>query len=477
MRWTAVVPAACVALWAAGARAQDPPAIPATATSDATPSSPVVVETNVRAPGGDVPPTEIRLDIGQLYSLDDLTTRHDSFTDLRGTLDGHREAGETRFEMHFDGRIRKPWTDVTPEQSYVTRAYATVGGADRGWTIGVGRQTIGPLNMAQVDGASFDLGVKDDLHLTVFGGAMPDPIDNTITKNFTIAGFGYESRSMEFHQMGGFAADLYKGSLDRAYLTERIFWLPSRMWNMHAFALVDLFAPRGFIQDLLSTGAAMNMPSAVDKIDLTSAHLTIMFRPTNMFDMSLYGAHNHTILPHLWWIDYLAQERARLGFVLDGLEPVGTRRSTARLVANVHITPFITPYAVARTDYRHEDHAKAYEGTGGLKIDLPDIGYADASGSVRDFFGTKNQLAALSIGTNFGTALGVDASATAMRVQAPNTGRELLYDLGGTVWLDMKAIFKPLGDFRLMGTYQAFIQPDITFQVMMVRVGYRFRDT
>jgi hypothetical protein len=258
------------------------------------------------------------------------------------------------------------------------------------------------------------------------------------------------------------------------YVSERVFWLPSRTWQVHGFALVDLFAPKGFFQDLLKSQADA-MPAVVDRMDLTSAHLTIRFQPGSALDISLYGAHNHTILPHLWWVDYLALERARLGFVLDGLEPVGTRRSTARLLMNLHITPFVTPYAVARSDYRHEDHAKAYEGTAGLKIDLPDIGYLDASGSIRDFFGTRNQIASLAIGTNFGTAAGVDASGSALRVESPGTPWELLYDLGGTMWVDLKALFAPLGDVRLMATYQAFIQPDVTFQVMMIRLGYRFR--
>jgi hypothetical protein len=43
--------------------------------------------------------------------------------------------------------------------------------------------------------------------------------------------------------------------------------------------------------------------------------------------------------------------------------------------------------------------------------------------------------------------------------------------------MDLKAIAEPLGDVRLLGTYQLFYDSSMTFQVFMARLGYRFRET
>jgi hypothetical protein len=306
---------------------------------------------------------------------------------------------------------------------------------------------------------------------------MPHPLTFDANTDFFVGGLGYEVRSETFNHAGGIALDTYKGGLDRAYLTERAYWRPSREWLAQIWVLIDGLAKQGFFNDILASNTVAY--KALDRIDLTNANLTLRYAPVREFDVALYAAHNHTLLPNLWWQDYLLYEKTKLGFLLDGLEPIGTRRSTGRLTFNFHVAPGVTPYAIARADYRHEDGARGWEGTVGIKLDSSALGYLDASGTARDYFGTLNQLASLTIGTNFGSATGIDANVTGMRVEQPTPVRTVdhLYDVGATLWLDLKAIAEPLGDVRLLGTYQLFYDPSMTFQVFMARLGYRFRET
>lgn len=422
--------------------------------------------------GGEPPATDLRLDLSQLYSLDDVTSRHLSFSELRATGDLRRDFGESRLELHLDGRGRYGWTEITDHRVDVTRAAVAFGAKDKSWTLALGRQVIDAVNASRVDGLSADFGLGE-VHLVGFGGAMPHPLTGDPDPSFLIFGAGYDARTQGLQHFGGLAASLYQGGLDRLYLTERAFWRISREWMVQGYALVDLVAPRGLFSNL---DTPIDEQSAVDHLDLTSAHLTVRWTPISELDLSLYGAHTHTLLPNLWWDDYLAEQRALRGFVLDGADPVGSRRSTARFVANVHVANSVTPYLVGRTDYRHEDGATGFDGTLGLKVDDVEIGYVDLSASARDYFGAANQLATLALGTSFGIAAGFDANASMLRVvpaEAPEA--QLLFDVGGTAWMDLKTLMEELGDLRLMAVYQAFIDPDMVFQVFFLRIGYRFR--
>jgi hypothetical protein len=425
-------------------------------------------------PTGEAPATDLRLDLTELYSMDDVTNNHVAFSEVRTTIDGRREIGEsTRFELHIDGRARKGWNPITDDWIQLIRGYASIGDSTGKWTFSLGRQIIDPVAAARVDGATISLRAGEGVQLLAFGGAMPNPLTFDPNLQFFIGGVGYESRSDVINHAGGAAVDIYKGGLDRAYITERAFWRPAREWITDAWVVLDMLSQRGFISEVLNTSAG----TTLNKLDVTNAHLMNRWAPAREFDASVYLSHNHTILPNLWWQDYLAAERARRGFVLDDrFLPLGTRRSSGRLVLNWHIIPGITPYGAVRGDYRHEDEARGWETTLGLKLDNPDLGYLDASGSLRNYFGSRNQIGAVAVGRNFGTALGVDAAATILRVAPQGAPSDRLYDLNATLWLDMKAIYKPLGDIRLMGTYQVFIDSQMTFQVFLVRLGYRFRD-
>lgn len=428
--------------------------------------------------GGQPPGTDLRLDLGQLYSADDLTGRHLSFSELRGTIDARRELGEGRIELHLDGRGRLGWTDVTTQRGDVSRAFLTFGSKDDGWSASVGRHTIDAAHSARVDGASIEVALSDRLHGVAFGGAAPHPITGALDPRFLTAGAGYDLRGTTLQHSGGVVASWYRGGLDRLYLSERVYWRASEQWILYGQAVIDLLSTSGFLGDL--AGMPREEQRGLARIDLTQANLTVRFRPVAALDLSLNGAHHHALLPNLWWQDYLEQERARRGFVLDGAEPAGSRRSTVRAVAELHLGPVFTPYVIARGDHRHDDGASGWEGTLGSKLDLPELGYADLSGTLREVFGAENQLGALVVGSSFASAFGFDLSATMLRVvpvplEGAAASAELLYDLGAALWLDLHAIADPLGNLRLMALYQAFVDPELVFQVVFLKIGYRFR--
>lgn len=417
-----------------------------------------------------------------MYSLDDATDRHLSYSELRGSIDGRRDVAGGRVELHIDGRGRYTWTDVSTNRLDLTRANVVFGAADAGWSVALGRMSVDAVASARVDGASVDVRLIPELHLIAFGGLMPHPVDGSPNVDFLSFGVGYDARHASIEHAGGVALNLYKGGLDRLYATERFYWRISPMWQLHGFMILDFVGVSGLLGDLALLPP--DQQSSLQKIDLTSADLTLRFAPLKQLDFALSGSHNHTLLPNLWWQDFIAEERVRRGFVLDGPQPVGTRRTNARLVMNVHITPSVTPYIRGRFDARFEDGKKGYEGAVGLKLDDVDLGYIDISGTVRSLFGNENELVGLAAGTSFANALGLDVTVNGLRVvlapdpnnAAASAGPQLLLDVGASAWLDMKVLAPALGDLRLMATYQAFIASDLTFQAGFVRIGYRFRD-
>ena len=430
--------------------------------------------------GGPRPATDLRLDLGQMYSLDDVTDRHLSFSELRGSIDGRREVAGGRLELHVDGRGRYAWTDVSSNRVDFARLNLSFGAADAGWTVAVGRMSVDAVGSARVDGASVDLRLIPELHLIAFGGLMPHPLDGAPNVDFLSFGVGYDARTESLEHSGGLAINLYQGGLDRFYATERFFWRIAKEWQLHGFLILDFVGVSGLLGDIALLPP--DQQSALEKIDVTSADLTLRFFPSRSFDVALSGSPNHTLLPNLWWTDFIAEERARRGFVLDGPQPVGTRRTNARVVMNFHLTPAVTPYLRARFDARFEDGKKGYEGAVGLKLDDVDLGYIDVSASVRSLFGNENELVGLAMGTSFANALGLDLTVNGLRVvaAAPATGPapepELLLDVGASAWLDLKAVSPALGDVRVMATYQAFIASDMIFQAGFARIGYRFRE-
>jgi hypothetical protein len=420
------------------------------------------------------PPTELRIDVGQLYTVDDLTDRHVSFTEARGTFDVVRTPGDARLELRFDGRSRLGWSAITDHRVELNRLSVAYGHRDKKWLITVGRQVVDAVSAARVDGGQAELRLGEGGRLLAFGGLMPHPLSGAFDQRFVTAGAGYEYRDAALNHSGGAVASIYRGEPDRIYLTERLYWRIGPQWLVYGHLVLDLISARGFLGDLLSRETGDQ--SALERIDLTSANASVRWRPGNLVDFTLSAHHNHTLLPRTWWADYLEEQRAERGFVLDGVDPVGTRRSSARLVTNLHLSALVTPYLALREDLRHEDSALAHEIVVGVKLDDLDLGYLDLSATGRDVFGTGALLGRLAAGTSFDRGFGLDAGAAILRAELPGLGPELLIDLDAALWLDLKTLAEPLGDLRILAVYQAFIDPEVVLQAFFLRLGYRWRD-
>lgn len=415
--------------------------------------------------------TEAQLMVTQLYTDDDLTARHLSFTEVRGLLHTSRLFGVDHLGLVFDGRFRKGWTDETANLGDVLRAYVQLGDDSTLLRLAVGRLALSHVGGARVDGAQVGLRLGNTV-ASLFGGLAPHPFTGAIDPDFLTGGLGYDFRAPDLNHGGGAAVQLYQGGLDRLYLAERFYTMFGPDWLLFGSVVVDLLSPRGLIGDLARKPAEEQ--GAIERLDLTQAHLMVRWRPTRLIDFTLSGNHFHTIIPNRWWADFVEQERARRGFVIDGFDPLGTRRSSARLVTNLHLNDVLTPYLSLRYDRRHLDPAQGYEVTLGLKLLPGTVSYADLSATQRRFFEAENQLVSMSVGTVLLDLITFDAQASAMRTRALAGGDPiLLFDFGATAGVDLTGV--GLTGVRAMVAYQGFLEPEIGYHVVFAQLGYRFR--
>ncbi len=385
---------------------------------------------------------ELLVDVSQLVTDDSVTDVHRLFTDLRLRTEAVDLFGLKDLSFSFDGRGRLTEDGISPSRYDLNRAFFQYG-RDEQWSVGLGRIPIIEIGTAQVDGARVAFGLADGLTTSLFGGLIPHPITAAFNADFAGGGAAYSYRSSLIDNAGGLNAQLYRGKLDRLYASERLYLAFGRTLSLFANGVVDFAAPGG--------------------VDVSNALATVRYRPASFVDFSLTGSHVHSILPNKWWQDWIEQERARLGFSLDGPLPVGSRRTSARLVTNFHILGAVSPYLSGRYDVRHEDGAQGWEGRGGVKLVSPTLGYADLYGAYRDYFGTRYQTGGLQAGFEGLTWLGADAGFSVLNAQAVG----VIYDVNAMLW-------GQLGPVRLTAMYQAFIEPDLFYQLFFVRLGYRF---
>lgn len=392
-----------------------------------------------------VPPVESRLrldlDVSQFVADDRSNDVTRLFTDLRLRTEATDLFGVRGFSFSLDGRGRYAFDEDTANRYDLTRAYLQYG-SDAEWSVGAGRIEILEIGTAQVDGGRVAFGLGDVV-TSVFGGLIPHPITGAFNADFYGGGAAYEFRNTSINNVGGVFAQAYQSELDRVYATERIYLRFGRQLSIFGSTIVDFVSRNG--------------------VDLTQALGVVRYRPADFIDFSLTGSHVHAILPNKWWDDWVEQERARLGFTLDGPLPVGTRRSNARLVTNIHLFGFLSPYVSGRFDYRHEDEAMGYEAKGGLKLAKVGLGYADLYGGQRDYFGTEYQLGGIQLGLGALSWLGADAGFGVLNHETSG----LIYDVNATLW-------GLIGPVRIIGMYQAYVEPDVLYQVFFLRAGYRF---
>ncbi|MCU0619925.1 MAG: hypothetical protein MUC69_00300 [Gemmatimonadales bacterium] len=393
-------------------------------------------------------------------------------SELRVAADAH--AG--RFELHLDGRVRWDWEDGGEVAHWISQAYVQYDPTRRVF-LALGRQVIPAAAAARVDGLHLGLRVGDTLVVGVFGGLMPHPLTNEWNADFATAGLDYDVRGRRLQNQGGVVFQLFGADLDRVYLTERLAFRPSPQWTLFGFALVDLLAvqPASAV-----SGASL---SNHGHVDLTSGQAMVRFAPVSTFDLTLTGGHTHSVLPTLWWRSWVEEQRLKRGLVIDGPLPVGTRRTSGQLVANLRLGRVLWPYASFRYDYRHEDDRQGFDARGGLKLLLGARGYAEVAYSYRRFFVVDNQLAEVRGEVDVTPALTLDLGLAVMHsrplASAPGDGLQpvhgVIFDGEASVWVHFGGLSRRLRGLDLQLLYQAFVEPGVLCQIAMARLSYRLR--
>lgn len=443
-------------------------------------SSPPAIEANTADALSQTSRTDGRLDISELFSDDSITDRHLSYTQLRARLDMEKPLTIGPSEVHLDGRLRQSWNDVGSDRTDVSRLNAQVGNRTSRWMLAIGRQTIAALAGTQVDGLYAGMRLGETTHAGVFGGLAPNPLTGAVDTRFATAGIAYDSREPGRHHLGGVNLALYRGTPDRLFLSERAYLKLNESWTLFALGVIDFLAPRGLLDELDLTQKGEQL--GLDGLDLTNAQLRLTYR-VPQYDVSLLATHVHTILPNRWWTNRIQQERARLGFVVDGPDPVGTRRSGARLVANARGLGSVQPYIVARYDLRHgsgegasrQTAAHGWEARPGIKWKLQ-TRFVDVNVAYHRYFQVTNQRVSISGGGEPTDSVGLDGGITAMRSLPDGTAdSRFLLDVYGAIVGHLGTLAPELDGVDVMGQYQVFFEQDVTYQLFFFRVSYRLR--
>lgn len=447
-------------------------------STDSVPPSPT---STAEVQLGDSGKTDARFDFSQLYTDDNLTRKHLSYSQIRSRIAATNPFGLEMTELHIDGRYRYGWTPATDDLGELHRLSLQYGNRKTDWMVAIGRQVIAPMAGARVDGAYVGVRIGESMQTGVFGGLMPHPLSGAIDTRFTTAGTAYDYRSKTTNHGGGLTLQMFRGVPDRLYLNERIYLRLGAAWMVYVQTLVDFLAPRGILEELGVTNKGEQL--RLDGLDITNAQLRLRYKHAALFDVSLTGTHVHTVLPNRWWTNKIQQERARLGFVVDGFDPIGTRRSMATLATNVHLGRALTPYFVVRYDRRHGQGGanslgdNGYEARPGLKMLLAGTGYLDVHYSYHQYFTTQNNRLSVSYGQDLIDQLSVDAGFTAMHSEPPHPGEAMwLFDLYASLVARLGLMHDALRGIDAMVQYQGFFDEEMIYHLLFLRLAYRYQD-
>lgn len=399
-----------------------------------------------------------RIDLSHTLSDDDATVRHLSFTDLRVTAEAARLGGELSFRL--DGRARKSWNELAGDRLSATELLLRYGEGGP-WVLTAGRQLQRGLASAPVDGLTLQRRLVEGTEGRVFLGFLPHPLSGEWNTDFTTAGLGYERGTPASQHSGGGVVSLYRGSIDRLYLTQSSHLSVGPRLMFSGFAVADLFPPR-------PDGGA-----ATPGFDLTNLNALARYRPARWLTSSLSLSHHHTLLPGTYWRDWLAEQRRLRGFSIDGEEPVGTRVTSARWTNSFDLGPATSPYLRLRLDRRHTEVANGFEGQLGFKW-RPRQGFADLHYAYRSFFAAQSHLAAASGGVDW-PGRGAEIGLTALRSQPfGQSAWSTSYDLYANAWVAFGSPRNSPGEVRLAAQYQAFLQHGSLLHLVSAQLGYHF---
>jgi hypothetical protein len=439
--------------------------------------APVATRVTIERPSfGRASPSSVdaRLMLSDLYSLDDETGQHLSFSEARAVLDASELFALPKLEAHVDGRWRHGWTEITRQRREIDRLYVQYG-TRRTWSVGVGRQPVQPLLGAQVDGLVAGWEVVEGVETLVFGGLRPHPLSGDIDWRFRTVGLGYDARDDAASHAGGLAVDWYERGLDRIYLTERGYLRLADAWTLYGQAIVDFLSPKGILDD--SHLIQAHNGSVIDGLDLTNALLRARYQARGLFDASVSAMYLHAIVPARWWWDWIASERAKRGFAADEIDNVGTRRGSVGADASLRLWRAIVPHLSLRADRRFTDRREGWEGRPGLKLLFGAWGFADLVYSYRQYYAeTINHQLSATFGVDRPRSFGLEASGSVLQSRRRGERRaEMLYEAGGLVRVGLGFIQGALTDLDLIAQYQGFFDPEMAFHLFFARIAYRFR--
>jgi hypothetical protein len=228
---------------------------------------------------------------------------------------------------------------------------------------------------------------------------------------------------------------------------------------LSSFILADMSQPHGMLGN----------PGP----DLTSLLVLARYRPVKLLDVSVSLSHQHTILPGKWWADWVAEELRRRGFVLDGMDPVGTRVTTVRGTINLNVARFLVPYVKLRFDERHTEATAGGEAVAGLKL-RPGKAFFLVQGGYRRYFQAEVGTASAEGGYE-GDLWGTQAGGQVIARSTPGGGgKRLAFEFHGTGWVDLGAAQKSLEGVMVSANYQLLLDTGFAYHVGFLQVGYRF---
>ncbi len=406
------------------------------------------------------------LNLSQVISKDDQTDRTIAYSQLRSLVDYNHEA----FSLHLDGRGRFSWNQERRNRIDISRFSAHYGYAS-GW-FDMGRLINAAAASARIDGLEAGFNFGKQTSVSIFAGLMPHPWDASLNTDFTTAGLSYRTGADNLQAAGGFVLQLYQQDADRAYFAHNLSWRPNESWVVFANTTFDFLSPRGILGDLEDKNP--NEQNSLERIDLTNGYLLVHYREKKKFDLSFRLSHHHTILPSAWWRDWIDEQRKRVGFVVDGEDPIGTRRTSSQLSANFYLHEALTPYTSVRLDYRHSDDKEGYEARAGAKLNLATHGFIDLFYSYRRHYIADNHLASLRTEWDLWQSIVLEAGFGAMHHTVLETSTTLwLYDLDVGMWIDMRMVSDSLKGLRCLLQAQAYIEPQITVYMGFVQLVYR----
>ena len=402
-----------------------------------------------------------RILVSEFFTADSVTGRNLNRADLRLVFDASTQTTNST-ELHVDGRARFALDNHSQKQRDVTHLFVLQRlGRLR---LGLGRINVLFANASQIDGAYVGVRTQESVEVGGFFGLAPHPITGALDSRFQVVGAGYQARASEFNHSGAARLQLYRGEGDRLALSEQVFWRASAQTRLFGRVVFDLLKP------------SLANETSLDAMGLTNVFFSASHRASQVLRFRLGASHVHTLVPNRWWADWVEEERARLGFSLDGPLPAGSRRSNARLATNFHLSSLATPYVALRYDYRHEDQASGYETRGGLKLNSVEVGYLDLFLAQRDYFGRAQQLGGLQSTLFLSPYVQLDAGMMALHLNSFTDFDRggMLYDLNAGLWADLGQVSEDLRGVRVYGTYQAFIDPEMTFHTFFLRLSYNY---